>query len=284
VKSAALPHDVAELPATHRILADDAPVLQVENLHVQYAHSGGRLAGKRSPVQAVQDVSVHLQPGEVLALVGESGSGKTTLGRCIVGLMRPDTGQIRWHGDDITGLAEQRSRSTLSGLQMVYQMPDTTLNPKHTIGQILERTLQCFGVKQAAERRKQVAELLTAVRLPSEYRRRYPAHLSGGEKQRVAIARAFAASPDVIVCDEAVSALDVSVQAAILNLMIDLKQQTGCAYLFITHDLALVRYLADRVAIMQAGQLVEIGPADRIFEAPEQPYTRRLLVSARTAP
>lgn len=258
--------------------AMDAPPLQVANLFKQFGdEKGGWFRRVGSSVEAVKDVSFNLQAGEILALVGESGSGKTTLGHCIVGLLRSDSGSIRWQGNDATQLVEQRPQAMRKAMQMIYQMPDATLNPLHTIGHMLNRTLQRFGVRDAQARNERMRELLAAVRLDADYQYRYPAQLSGGEKQRVAIARAFAASPEVIVCDEAVSALDVSVQAAILNLLVELKEESGCAYLFIAHDLAVVRYLADRIAIMRHGELVEIGHVERIFTSPEHPYTRTLL-------
>lgn len=268
-------------PAWNAVTSTPASTEQL--LDVAHVHKGfgstGRVCFSRAQtaVHAVNDVSFTLQPGEVLALVGESGSGKTTLGQCIVGLLRPDAGTISWRGDDATRPAEHRPQVMRQALQMVYQMPDATLNPRHTVGQMLHRTLKRFGVRSAQERRQRIATLLEAVRLDSTYQHHYPDQLSGGEKQRIAIARAFAASPEVIVCDEAVSALDVSVQASILNLLVELKQESGCAYLFIAHDLSVVRYIADRVAIMRRGKLVETGPADQVFAAPAHPFTQSLL-------
>jgi peptide/nickel transport system ATP-binding protein len=228
-------------------------------------------------VRAVDDVSLEVARAHTLALVGESGCGKTTLGRAVVGLVEPIGGRLAFGGDDATRLARRRPRELRRRIQIVFQNPEATLNPQRTVGETLARPLELFGSVTAAERAERVRELLRAVQLPEGYVGRYPHELSGGEKQRVAVARAFAAAPELIVCDEPLSALDVSVQAAMLNLLVDLQERTGAAYLFISHDLSVVRYLADRVAVMYMGRLCEVGRVDALFAPPYHPYTEALL-------
>ncbi|MFZ4828641.1 MAG: dipeptide ABC transporter ATP-binding protein, partial [Phototrophicaceae bacterium] len=204
-----------------------------------------RVLGREvQPFKAVDDLSLSIKEGEVFAVVGESGSGKTTTGRAIVGLLKPTDGSITFQEKPLAPLVQQRSAIERQAIQMVFQNPESTLNPNHTIGHILQRTLLRFGVTRRDERQRKAEHLLESVRLDASYAYRYPSQLSGGEKQRVAIARAFAGDPQLVVCDEAVSALDVSVQATILNLLIDLKEQTQCSYLFISHDLSVVHYIA----------------------------------------
>ncbi|MBI2203193.1 MAG: ABC transporter ATP-binding protein [Candidatus Rokubacteria bacterium] len=228
-------------------------------------------------VRAVDGLSLDLHRAATLAVVGESGCGKTTLGRAIVGLLDPTAGEIRVDGQRLPGLARRRSRELRRRIQVIFQNPEATLNPQKTVGQTLRRPLQLLGLARGRVAEARVLELLRAVHLPEAYATRYPHELSGGEKQRVAIARAFAAEPDVIVCDEPLSALDVSVQAAILNLLVDLQRRSSTAYLFISHDLSVVRYLADRVAVMYMGKLCEIGSAADLFAPPYHPYTEALL-------
>jgi peptide/nickel transport system ATP-binding protein len=228
-------------------------------------------------VRAVDGVTLQAARARALAVVGESGCGKTTLGRSVVGLLEPTEGTIRFGGQRVAGLARQRPRELRRRIQVIFQNPEATLNPQKTVGETLRRPLELFGLAAGAERERRVRGLLAAVRLPAEYVRRYPHELSGGEKQRVAIARAFAAEPEVIVCDEPLSALDVSVQAAILNLLVDLQRRSSSAYLFISHDLSVVRYLADRVAVMYMGILCEVGAVAEVFAPPYHPYTEALL-------
>jgi peptide/nickel transport system ATP-binding protein len=210
-------------------------------------------------------------------VVGESGCGKTTLARCVVGLLEPTGGAIRLDGASIAALARRRPREVRRRVQIVFQNPDATLNPQKTVEETLRRPLELFGLAAGEARQRRIAELLAAVRLPESYRRRYPHELSGGEKQRVAIARAFAAEPELIVCDEPLSALDVSVQAAVINLLVDLQRRSGTAYLFISHDLSVVRYLSDRLVVMYLGKVCEVGTADELFQPPYHPYTEALL-------
>jgi peptide/nickel transport system ATP-binding protein len=228
-------------------------------------------------VHAVDAVSLELARAATLAVVGESGCGKTTLGRAVVGLRAPTSGDVRLDGETVAGLASLRAPDLRRRVQVVFQNPEATLNPQKTVGEAIGRPLELFGLARGGERDQRVRELLRAVKLPETYAGRYPHELSGGEKQRVAIARAFAAEPELIVCDEPLSALDVSVQAAVLNLLTDLQRRSSTAYLFISHDLSVVRYLADRVAVMYMGRLCEEGTAAEVFAPPYHPYTEALL-------
>ncbi len=242
----------------------------------------GRLTGAPSrEVQAVDDVSLRVRARSTFGLVGESGSGKTTLARCIVGLETADAGDLLLLNVTLPNALPDRPRAFLRELQMVFQNPADTLNPYRTIGDTLERTLKRLNTAAMTveQRRTRVVELLAAVRLTPEYAARYPAELSGGEKQRVAIARAFAANPALVVADEPTSALDVSVQAVILNLLKDLRARQGASYLIISHDLAAIAYLADWIAVMYLGQIVEEGDTAQVYTAPSHPYTEALISS-----
>jgi peptide/nickel transport system ATP-binding protein len=263
-------------------------VLEVEHLVKRFAESGpfDRLLGRqREPVRAVDDVSLHIRERSTLGLVGESGSGKTTLARCIVGLTPANVGKIELLDTPISLKLSQRDSESLRNLQMVFQNPNDALNPYQTVGQALARTLQRLTPehlhREAIDQR--VAALLQAVRLTPEYAHRYPSELSGGEKQRVAIARAFAANPALVVADEPTSALDVSVQSVILNLLKDLRARQGASYLLISHNLDVVAYLADWIAVMYLGEIVEEGDAEDVYSTPSHPYTEAL-VSARPSP
>jgi len=260
------------------------PLLAVRDLHCVFGDGRslvhrllGPLAGSEPPVHAVDGVSFDLAPGETLALVGETGCGKTTLARTVAGLLEPAAGAIRFEGMDIACTVDRRPPALRRDLQMVFQNPQASLNPRHTVGQIIRRPVErLLGLRgRAAEAR--VRELLEAVQLDAGYSHRYPGQLSGGEQQRVSIARAFAGDPRLVICDEAVSALDVSVQAAILNLLAALQEERGTSYLFISHDLRVVRYLADRIAVMYLGKIVEIGRTEDLFRPPHHPYTEALL-------
>ncbi|MBO8140647.1 MAG: ABC transporter ATP-binding protein [Firmicutes bacterium] len=228
-------------------------------------------------VKAVDSVDIDIRPGETFALVGESGSGKTTLGKVLARLYEPTGGTILFDGQDITRLHEGELRRLRRQIQVVFQDPTSSLNPRRRVKEILEDPLVIHGFGDARQRAQRVQELLDLVELPREFLYRYPSHLSGGQKQRVGIARALALEPKFIVLDEPTSALDVSVQAKIVALLKRLQTQLGLTYLFITHDLSLVRNMADHVGVMYLGRLVEQGPARRIFERPEHPYTNALL-------
>jgi peptide/nickel transport system ATP-binding protein len=229
-------------------------------------------------VRAVTDVSLTLAPGETLGLVGESGSGKTTLARLLLGLTAPDEGGvIELDGEPVAGQARSRSQAARKALQIVFQNPDSALNRSHTVRHLIERSLSRLGGLFGAERARRLADLVGAVRLTERHLSMRPRQLSGGLKQRVAIARAFAGSPRVVICDEPTSALDVSVQAAILNLLADLQASAGVSYIFISHDLGVVRYLSDRIAVLYLGRIMEIGPAETVFDGPHHPYTEALL-------
>ncbi len=233
-------------------------------------------------IHAVVDVSFAVGRGQVLGLVGESGCGKTTTARMVAGLIVPSTGTIRLRDLDVTTPVHQRSQAVRRAVQMVFQHPDSTLNPRHRVGRILERTVKKLAGVRGDEAVRRVADAVSAVRLDRRHLTAFPDALSGGEKQRVAIARAFISNPELVVCDEPTSALDVSVQAAILNLLADLQRNYQASYVFISHDLAIVRYLADQIAVMYLGEIIEIGPADRVFQPPLHPYTEVLLSAARS--
>ena len=250
--------------------AGDQALLDVSNL-------GIRLDTSRGPAQAVREVSFALRRGETLGIVGESGCGKSTLGKAILRLVEPSGGRILFDGEDLTALPERALRSRRKRLQMVFQDPFASLNPRQTIGEILSAPLAVHGVKSRAERQRRVDDILARVGLPPDSARRYPHEFSGGQRQRVAIARALASEADFIVCDEPTSALDVSVQAQILNLMRDLQDKFGLTYLFISHNLAVVRHMASRIGVMYLGRIVETAPSRLLYSAPKHPYTEALL-------
>ena len=254
------------------------PLLEVRDLVVEYPRKGFRAA----PFRAVVGVSLEVSRGETLGIVGESGCGKTTLGRAILGLTPVAAGDVRYHGQDITHLARRERRRLATEIQVVFQDPYSSLSPTMTIEAILTEPLRAAGVP-AAEAAARVAELLDGVGLPTSARSRLPREFSGGQRQRVAIARALALDPKVVICDEPVSALDLSTQARVLDLLIDIQRRTGVAYLFISHDLSVVRYVSHRVAVMRRGEIVEQGDAEQVTDDPRHPYTRRLLLAAPSA-
>ena len=235
------------------------------------------MGGQQKFVHAVDGIDIDLERGRTLSIVGESGCGKTTLGRAVVGLQPASGGELIFEGSRLAGLARDRGPELRRRVQIIFQNPDATLNPQKSVGEAIRRPLDLFKLVPEAEQQARVAELLESVNLPVAYADRYPHELSGGQKQRVAIARAFAAEPELIVCDEPLSALDVSVQAAILNLLVDLQKRSGTAYMFISHDLSVVRYLSDLVAVMYMGKLAEIGTPEEVFVPPYHPYTEALL-------
>jgi oligopeptide/dipeptide ABC transporter ATP-binding protein len=257
-------------------------VLEVENL-VKHFHVGSQLTGGGATVHAVDGVSFSIGPGEMLGLVGESGSGKTTVGNCVMRLLEPTSGTIRLQGRDITHLSRREMRPLRHELHMVFQDPYSSLDPHLTCGQIVAEPLRVQKRARGATLDARVRELFDAVGLRAELRYRYPHELSGGQRQRVGLARALSVSPSLLIADEPVSALDVSVQAAILNLLSDLQRDMQFSCLFITHDLATVEYLCDRVAVMYLGQIVELARTDVLFAHPQHPYSQALLSAAVVA-
>ncbi|HEX6103411.1 MAG TPA: oligopeptide/dipeptide ABC transporter ATP-binding protein, partial [Alphaproteobacteria bacterium] len=261
--------------------APAAPLLALDNLAVTYRSAGSLLA---KPVAAVRGLSFAIEPGETLALVGESGSGKSTVARAISGLLPPSGGHILYKSEQIAARLRQRPRALRRAIQYVFQNPDASLNPRMRVGAILARPLEVFFQTQGPELRARIARALQDVRLDESYAERYPDQLSGGERQRVAIARAVVAEPELLLCDEVLSALDVSVQANILELLKRLRAEHQLSMLFISHDLAVVREVADRIAVLFRGELCQIGPAAAVFQAPMHPYTHALLMAVPSGP
>lgn len=253
------------------------PLLQIQGLKKYFPVKGGVLLRTKAQLKAVDDVSLEILPGETLGLVGESGCGKSTLGKCVCRLHDPTAGSIRFKGTDITRLNRKELKPFRRNIQMIFQDPAESLNARHSVGNILEEPLLIHGVREGAERRRRVAKILDTVGLPASSVDRFPFEFSGGQRQRIGIARAISLNPELVVCDEPVSALDVSVQSQILNLMLDLQREFNLSYLFIAHDLAVVKHISDRIAIMYLGKIVELGPADEIFRNPIHAYTRALI-------
>jgi peptide/nickel transport system ATP-binding protein len=255
-----------------------AALLDVQALRKFYSHRGWAWPGHHTKsVKAVNDVCLTLPKGKTLGIVGESGCGKTTLARCIAGLIEPTAGRLVFDGDALAGLVARRGRDVRRKLQMVFQNPDATLNPTTTVGSMLARSVQMLSGARGVAQHDRVLALLRAVKLDERYLHRLPRELSGGERQRLALARALAGDPSLVICDEPLSALDVSVQAVVLNLLSDLQSAGNISYLFISHDLSVVQYVSDWVAVVYLGQVVDIGPAAEMFTAPSHPYTEALL-------
>ncbi|MCT8162172.1 ABC transporter ATP-binding protein [Pseudoruegeria sp. SHC-113] len=263
-----------------------APVLSVRDLSCHFTSRRGPFYARQTQVvRALQAARFDLYPGRTVGIVGESGSGKSTLARCVMRLEVPTSGEILFDGQDLATASAQSLRPVRRHIQMVFQDPWASLNPRHTVGQILREPWQIHeGVVPQAQWEARVAELLELVGLNPSFAHRYPSQFSGGQRQRVSIARALALEPQVLILDEAVSALDVSVQAQILNLLAELQERLGMAYLFISHDLGVVRHLCHEIGVMYLGRIVEHGPTEAIFTAPRHPYTQALLSAMPDAP
>jgi len=252
-------------------------LLEVNNLKKYFPIQGGIFAKVVGQVKAVDGISFAMKPGEILGLVGESGCGKTTAGRVVLGLMPPTEGAVRFDGTDIFSLSKERLRQARRHMQIIFQDPYASLNPRMTVESIIgEPLLIHFGMGRSAQRDR-VADLLQTVGLSPDYMQRYPHEFSGGQRQRIGIARALALDPKLIVCDEAVSALDVSIQAQVINLLEDLQSKFGFAYLFIAHDLSVIKHISSRVAVMYLGKIVETADTDVLYKRPLHPYTEALL-------
>ena len=264
-------------------------ILDVRNLDVRFPVLGGLLLRKQSEVHAVDGVTFTLEQGETLGLVGESGSGKTTVGRAIINILRAMsysvdiTGQVLYHSKsgvvDLAPLSRREMRPYRTDIQMIFQDPYSSLNPRLSVEQIIEEPLTIHTRQSQAERKARVVWLMQKVGLSPEYIHRYPHEFSGGQRQRIGIARALATNPRIVIADEPVSALDVSIQAQVVNLMQDLQQEFGLSYIFIAHDLSVVRHISDRIAVMNKGKIVEIGQAENIYQHPQHAYTQTLLAA-----
>ena len=255
------------------------PLLQIRDLKMYFPVTEGTIFQKTvAEVKAVDGVSLDIAKGETLGLVGESGCGKTTIGRCILQLERATEGEIRFEGQDLTRLNQRELVPVREKIQVIFQDPYSSLNPRMKIGAMLEEPMRVHRIiSDAAKRKERVRELLSVCGLDPKFADRYPHEMSGGQRQRVGIARALALDPDFIICDEAVSALDVSIQAQVINLLEDLRDEFNLTYLFIAHDLSVVRHISNRVAVMYLGNLVELADGDELFDNPKHPYTRALL-------
>ena len=259
----------------------DSPIIEARNLSVHFSVPGkGFRKHERQTVRAVHDVSLSLKPGKTLALVGESGCGKTTLVRALSLLIKPTAGEVHFDGTDITHYKHRQLRPLRRQIQMVFQDPYSSLNPRMPVGSLIAEPLVIHGIGNRNERRDKVAELLVSVGLNADIMNRYPHQFSGGQRQRIAIARALALDPNLIILDEPVSALDVSVQSQVLNLLQDLQEKLGLTYLFIGHNLTVIRYIADEVAVMYLGEVVEHAEIQELFSNPRHPYTQALLRAA----
>jgi len=253
------------------------PLLEIEDLRTYFPVRGGVFRSARGQCKAVDGVSLSIWPGETLGLVGESGCGKSTLGKTIVRLVKPTGGRIRFEGTDLATLSTRQLKPFRRQIQMIFQDPADSLNSRLTVGAMLEEPFIIHGIGDEASRQERVRELLAIVGLQPSAQERFPFEFSGGQRQRIGIARSIALNPKLIVCDEPVSALDASIQSQVLNLLLDLQQRLGLSYLFIAHDLAVVKHVSDRIAIMYLGHLVETGDGDEVHRQARHPYTRALI-------
>jgi oligopeptide transport system ATP-binding protein len=271
---------VDQTAATSETSPRGEPLLVVKNLKKYFPIKKGILIDRTVDyVKAVDDVSFEIYPGKTLGLVGESGSGKSTTGYCVLELLKPTAGSVRFLGEELTTMKKEELRRMRREMQIVFQDPYASLNPRMTVGNIVAEPLVVHKVGSGARRRKTVEELLEVVGFNPDFVNRYPHEFSGGQRQRIGIARALALNPRLIVCDEPVSALDVSIQAQILNLLKDLQGEFGLTYLFVAHDLAVVRTMSDDIAVMNKGKIVEVGPAEEVYKNPKDEYTKALLAA-----
>jgi oligopeptide/dipeptide ABC transporter ATP-binding protein len=252
-------------------------LLDVSDLQMHFPVRGGVIPRQVGAVKAVDGVSLHIGPGETLGLVGESGCGKSTLGKAVVRLLKPTSGSIGFNGTDITRMSQRALRPLRRDFQMIFQDPVESLDPRMSVRSIIEEPLLIHRIGSRSDKDRMVNELLDRVGLPSSAAERYPFEFSGGQRQRIGIARALALKPKLIVCDEPVSALDVSIQSQILNLLVELQRELGLSYLFIAHDLSVVKHVSDRVAVMYLGKIVELAPSESIYRDPRHAYTKALL-------
>jgi oligopeptide transport system ATP-binding protein len=255
------------------------PLLKVDNLTKYFPIKKGIFSKTVGHVKAVNDVSFYVNEGETLGIVGESGCGKSTTGRALIRLLEPTEGKIEFNGNELTTLSASEMRKARRDIQMVYQDPYASLNPRHTIEKILGEPLLVHGMKDPKERRKKVHEFLEVVGLNAFHAKRYPHQFSGGQRQRIGIARALMTNPKLIIADEPVSALDVSIQAQVLNLMQDLQEEYDLTYIFIAHDLGVVRHISNRIAVMYLGKIVEVTESEALYDNPLHPYTKALLTA-----
>jgi oligopeptide transport system ATP-binding protein len=256
---------------------ETAPLIRASNIVKHYPILGGVFLKQIAAVKAVDGVSLSIQQGETLGLVGESGCGKSTLGRAFLRLEEPTSGEVFFEGENILTYTPEQVRNLRKQMQIIFQDPFSSLNPRKNVSQIIGEPLLIHGMKRSEERDQRVLDLLQVVGLRQEHMRRYPHQFSGGQRQRIGIARALALNPKLVVCDEAVSALDVSIQAQVINLLKDLQNEFGLTYLFISHDLSVVEYISDRVAVMYLGKIVEIASSSELYSRPLHPYTQALL-------
>ncbi|HEY7452549.1 MAG TPA: ABC transporter ATP-binding protein [Candidatus Limnocylindria bacterium] len=252
-------------------------MVEAEDLRVYFPIFSGLLQRRTGDVRAVDDISFEIQRGETFGLVGESGCGKSTTGRAVIRLRNPTGGTVKFDGRDLMSLDREELRRARRRMQIIFQDPYSSLNPRMTVASIIGEPLETHNLGSKGSRQDRVSELLQLVGLNPNYRSRYPHEFSGGQRQRIGVARALAVEPEFIVCDEPISALDVSIQAQVLNLLVELRERFGLTYLFIAHDLSVVRHISDRVGVMYLGKLVEVGPPDLLYAGPGHPYTRALL-------